>query len=66
MKRLMKPGIKTTEFWLALLVAALGGLSAAYAESEWARVAGIIAAAIASLGYGSARARVKTEEKVQW
>lgn len=54
-----KPGIKTTEFWLALAVAVLGALSAAYVEAEWAKVAGILAAALASLGYGAQRAAVK-------
>jgi len=55
----MKPGILTTEFWLALLVA-LGGLFAAnYADQQWAQIAGMVAAALASLGYGQARAQVK-------
>lgn len=58
---LNRPGIRTTEFWLALAVAVLGGLASVYAEHEWAKVAGIIAAALASLGYGICRATVKRE-----
>lgn len=56
---IVRPGIRTTEFWLALLVTLLGGLSAAFAQAEWARVAGMIAAALSSAGYGFARASVK-------
>lgn len=55
----MKAGIKTTEFWLALVVALLGGLASIYATAEWARVAGILAAALSSMGYGISRAVVK-------
>lgn len=55
-----RPGIKTTEFWLALLVAILGGLSVAFATEDWAKVAGVIAAAISSVGYGISRAQIKT------
>jgi hypothetical protein len=54
-----RPGIKTTEFWLALAVAVLGGLSAAFIDETWAKVAGVIAAAISSVGYGIARAQAK-------
>lgn len=56
----MKSGIRTTEFWLAVSVAVMGALAAVYAEEEWARVAGIVAAALSSAGYGLARAQVKS------
>ena len=59
----MKSGIRTTEFWLALVVALLGGLASIYATAEWARVAGILAAALSSMGYGISRAVVKKEAK---
>jgi len=55
-----KPGILTTEFFLALMVTVMGSLSAVYAEAEWARVSGIVAAAMSSAGYGFSRARVKS------
>jgi hypothetical protein len=55
-----RPGIMTTEFWLALAVAVMGGLAAAFSDREWAKVAGVIAAAISSVGYGVARAQVKS------
>ena len=54
-----KPGLYSTEFWLAVVVAMFGGLAAVEADAEWARVAGIIAAALSSAGYGFSRAMVK-------
>lgn len=57
----IKPGRKSTEFWMALAVALLGGLATVFASSPWAQVAGIVAAAIASLGYGASRAKVKAD-----
>lgn len=57
-----RPGIKTTEFWLALTVALLGGLAGLYAEHEWAKVAGLLAAALTSMGYGASRARAKSDQ----
>ena len=53
-----RPGILTTEFWLALIVTLLGALAAVYAE-PWAQVAGLVAAALAAAGYGFSRASVK-------
>lgn len=55
----MKTGLKTTEFWLALIVALLGGMASIYATAEWARIAGLLAAALTSMGYGLSRASVK-------
>ena len=57
--RTVKPGIQTTEFWLAFLVAVLGGLATIYAEADWAKIAGIVSATLVSLGYGNNRALVK-------
>lgn len=54
-----RPGIKTTEFWLALAVALGGLLAAHYAEKDWAQIAGLVAAALASMGYGYSRKGVK-------
>ncbi len=55
-----RPGIRTTEFWLALIVVLGGELSAAYSSQPWAQVVGHVAAALSALGYGFSRARVKT------
>lgn len=55
----MKAGIKSTEFWLAMVVALAGALATVYAEAQWAQVAGMIAAALATAGYGFSRAKVK-------
>jgi len=57
-----RPGLKTTEFWLALAVTLLGAVAGIYAEAQWAQVAGIVAAALASAGYGFQRASVKRTE----
>lgn len=54
-----RPGIRTTEFWLALIVTALGAVASVYAEADWAKVAGIVAAALSSAGYSFSRAQVK-------
>lgn len=54
-----RPGWKTTEWYLALAVAVMGGLATAFADKEWAKVAGVLAAALASVGYGMSRAATK-------
>lgn len=56
---MIKPGIKSTEFWVALTVALMGVLAAAFSEETWARIVGIIAAALTSVGYSVSRAVVK-------
>jgi hypothetical protein len=55
----MKAGIKTTEFWLAMVVTLAGAFATAYADAKWAKVAGMIAAALASAGYGFSRSQAK-------
>ena len=55
----MKSGIYSTEFWLTFIVVVGGLLSTAYADAEWARIAGIVAATLSTMGYGHARAQVK-------
>lgn len=59
----MKPGIRTTEFFLALIVTVGGALATVFAEPEWAKVAGIIAAVLSSAGYGFMRTGLKVEEQ---
>lgn len=58
-----RPGIFTTEFALALGVTVMGAMASVYAESDWAKVAGIVAAALASAGYGFARTALKKEQR---
>ena len=60
----MKSGIKTTEFWLALAVMVGGALAAVYQDSEFARIAGIIASSLAAAGYGWSRTRIKENQMV--
>lgn len=55
----MKPGIKTTEFWMALGVVLCGALAATFASAQWAQVAGMTAAPLTSAGYGFARSQAK-------
>jgi len=55
----VKPGIRSTEFWLALVATILVSLAGVYTEAEWAKVAGIIGAALVSAGYSLSRAQVK-------
>lgn len=58
----MKPGYKTTEFWLSLAAVAVGAVAASGvipAESTWERVVGLVVSALAALGYTGARLAVK-------
>ena len=56
----MKPGWKTSEFWLCLLVVVIPvGLSMVDADSPVARVLGSVLATLTALGYTAARARMK-------
>lgn len=58
----MKPGYKTTEFWLTLLaqmVALLMASGAFAADSPVLKVATYVAAVLAQLGYVASRAMVK-------
>jgi len=59
-----KPGIKTTEFWLALIAMVLVAMPQAFGENapQWVQVAGIIGAALIAMGYGVSRAISKTGE----
>lgn len=57
-----RPGLKTTEFWLALLVTVMGAIAATYAETDIGRTAGMVSAALATAGYGFVRSNVKRVE----
>jgi hypothetical protein len=57
-----KPGYKTTEFWLALVATIVSLLLAAgvLPDTHWAmKVAGIVSAALASMGYSAGRGNTK-------
>jgi hypothetical protein len=59
----MKPGFKTTEFWLSTIAIILGVLmtsGAITAGSPWDKGIGLVVAALASMGYSASRANVKT------
>jgi hypothetical protein len=61
-----KPGYNTTEFYLSLIVVVLGAVTTAglFPETHWVvRVAGMVLAALASIGYTAARAKVKAAQK---
>lgn len=60
----MKPGIHTTEFYLALLVVVLGALATLFEDNPYAQMAGALAAALASAGYGISRAKSKAAPSV--
>lgn len=56
----MTPGIKTSEFWLHLLVILLGGFIALLPHaSSITQGIGTAATLVSALGYGSSRARLK-------
>lgn len=55
-----RAGWRTSEFWIALAVATAGIFVLTTSASAWAQIAGGTSAALASMGYGSSRARVKT------
>jgi len=59
----MKPGYKSTEFWLALVAAVVGAVLASGVvpdESGFAKLLGLATTVLASLGYTAGRSLVKT------
>lgn len=63
----VKPGYKTSEFWLTLLVVLLGALmaSGAFGDEHIAmNAAGMAMATLKALGYDAARARTKSSESI--
>jgi len=62
----MTPGYKTTEFWLSTLAILLGAVmsSGIFTDetSLAARIVGGVLAALATLGYTAARAKVKAAD----
>lgn len=58
----MKPGYKTTEFWLTLLATIVGMLTASGAFADAGSVAkglALVGSALAAAGYSYSRAQVK-------
>jgi hypothetical protein len=61
----MKPGYKSTEFWLAALaqVVALFLNAGAFPDTHWAvKLAALVAAGLAAAGYSVARGSAKAAE----
>jgi len=57
---MQKPGFKTSEFWLAIFVAVGGAAVAIWGDKEWTQLAGVVAATVASMGYGMQRTQLKS------
>lgn len=58
----MKPGYKTTEFWMTALAAMVGLLMTSglfLGDSVWTKGLGLVAAGLASAGYAVSRGMAK-------
>jgi hypothetical protein len=58
----MKPGYKTTEFWISLIAVALGAVQASGLvpnESPWGQMVGMAVVTLVSLGYTGSRLNLK-------
>jgi exo-beta-1,3-glucanase (GH17 family) len=58
----IKPGYKTTEFWISLAAVIIGSVVASGivpADSVWERIIGLVVSALAALGYTGARLSIK-------
>ncbi len=63
---MMKPGYKTTEFWLSLLAVILGAIASSGLIDAYTTVAQVIAvgiAALTALGYSATRGYVKANAR---
>ena len=61
----MKPGYKTTEFWLSLAAMVVGALASSGIVADgsgWAKLVGLISTVLGALGYTAARAYAKMGE----
>lgn len=59
----MKPGFKTTEFWITIAVSVFGALLAAgaFGHGYYSQIIGGILTGLSSLGYGAFRSWVKKQ-----
>jgi sugar (pentulose or hexulose) kinase len=57
----MKPGYKTTEFWLALAAQLVGALMVMFDDGAAGKALGAVAAALSSMGYSYSRGKAKSE-----
>ena len=62
MKNNTRPGLRTTEFWLALAIVIGSAVAATYSETDIGRMASLVAAALVTAGYGFTRSGVKRVE----
>jgi hypothetical protein len=63
----MKPGYKTTEFWLTFLAMLIGVVMASgvFVEGHWAlQVVGMASVVLAKLGYTASRGRTKAADSL--
>ena len=63
----MKPGYKTTEFWLTLFAIILGSILAAGlipTEGPWLQIAGVAETAFIAMGYTGARLNLKKSSSI--
>tara|TARA_R110000824_G_scaffold100352_2_gene238653 strand:+ start:556 stop:795 length:240 start_codon:yes stop_codon:yes gene_type:complete len=59
----MKPGLKSTEFWLNLAAMVIGAVLAAVGEdNSWTQILGGVMAVVAPTAYTAGRASVKGRE----
>lgn len=61
----MKPGWKTTEFWLTVAASVVSFVLASGVGGTAATVAGIAATVLAALGYQVARKEVKVSDNLK-
>ena len=60
---LQKPGVKTTEFWLTMIVhvvAIIALIGGAIANEKMVQIAALATSMLSQLGYDACRAKVKT------
>jgi hypothetical protein len=58
----LKPGYKTSEFWMSLFAVAIGAIQASGVvpmEGPWGQILGTATAALVALGYTGARLSMK-------
>lgn len=61
----MTPGYKTSEFWITVVVVALGALMSSgllAGDSSVMRVAGVVMSTLKALGYTASRTLLKAQE----